>query len=52
MHTGRPLLDMPLQDSRDAGGKGAVPGKVGVEGLTGVAHCIFYLVLWYLFGSC
>lgn len=40
MHTGRPVLDMPLQDSRDAGGKGAVLGKVGVEGLTGVAHCV------------
>lgn len=33
-------------------GKEQSQGKMGMEGLAGGAHCVFYLVVWYLVGSC
>lgn len=49
------LQDVPWHDFGGAGtGKEAVPGQGGGGRLclAGGAHCVFYLVEWYLVGSC
>ena len=64
MHTGLPPPGrVPFQDvspSRTCHGRTAEglegkqqsQGKMGMEGLAGGAHCVFYLVVWCLVGSC